>query len=376
MCAWRERCDGVTHLADPRRRMAQAWGHCLFFVWLRPCCLVCSSFGLRMSLLWTCEWPQPKLHGKCCISTCRAEIYVCRNHNATWCLRAQGCHTKKETLLCPGHAREMKYSFKSLDDMEWQVTCLGQHEPADPWPKGFRALALSPPKGSSGGDSSSWGASSWGASSGAWAWGAAGDTQASVAPPPPPPQQAWPRARAVEKMAGAATIPPPQPPTGPPPYKAVPSTPPMGLSDPQPAITDGTSTALAGPYVASPSAFELPTLSIGVNSGNLQLGSASPRDHVLQGVLARITMLEAVVQQVPFLHATLCELQQRVGRLEAQVSLSSTVFAGLDLMQSPSAYQSGGPATGPPGLNARTAATPCPSEMAQSDAGDLGELAG
>ena len=147
----------------------------------------------------------------------------------------------------------------------------------------------------------------------------------------------------------------------------------MALADSQPAIANGTSVAWAAPYVASPSAFELSSLSIGVNSGNLMLGSADPRDHVLTGALARITMLEAVVQQVPYLQATIVHLQQRLGMLEAQVPSTSTVATGLNLMRMPSAYQSGEQAAGPPGLTSMTAATPCPSEMAQSDAGDLGD---
>ena len=344
---------------------------------------------------WTCEWPQPKLHGKCCISTCLAEVYVCRHHNPTWCLRAQGCRTKKEWLYCPNHSKDMQYEFKSLEDMEWYVSCLGQHEPART-PGGYRALGPSPPKGISGGDSSSWDPSTWGGGdpstshSSTWdacswgassrAWGATDNTQADVAQPPPPAPRAFPEA-----------IPPPAPPKGPPPpVKAVQSTPPMALTDAQPAITEGTSAASAGPSAASPSALEPPAWTIGVNSGNLWLGSADPRDHVLQGAIDRIAVLEAVVQQVPCLHVTLSGLNHvlagleaqvsststRLERLEAQVSSTSTVGTGLDLMRSPSAFQSGAPATGPPGSTAMTAATPCPSEIATSDAGDPGDVTG
>ena len=279
----------------------------------------------------------------------------------------------------------MQYAFKSLGDMEWTVQCLGQHEPALTC-AGYRALGPSPPKGISGGDSSPrvggdlspWGSSSWGASS--WAWGATDNTQASVAPSPSPAPLAFPRADAIQ----SPEPPPDPPPRAAPPVKAVPSTPPIALTDAHPAIKEGTSAASAGPYVAPLSAFELPSLSIGVNSGNLMLGSsADPRDHVLNGALARITMLEAVVQQVPFLNATATDFNtrfvlldaltsafnQRLGLLE---SLTSMVGTGLDLTQSPLAYhQSGEPETGPPGLSAMTEKTARPSEKDWSDLSGL-----
>jgi hypothetical protein len=241
---------------------------------------------------WTCDWPQPKLHGKCCLSTCRAPIYVCRDHNATWCLRAQGCHSKKETLYCPKHSVSTQYVFKSLEDMQWQVCCLGQHEAPEPYPRGYRALGPEPPKHcqeSSGGPLASDGESG--------AWGAAGETEAS--PPPPP---------APAPNAGAARIPAP------------PLLPPPSLPQSQPAIA-------WGPSVAVPRAFEPPAVNVGVNSGNVMVSAADPRDQLLQGALARIQMLESVVQQVPFLMVNVQDLQQRLGRLESQVGATSTAGA-------------------------------------------------
>ena len=130
-----------------------------------------------------------------------------------------------------------------------------------------------------------------------------------------------------------------------------------------------------------PRAFEPPAVNVGVNTEHVMVSAADPRDQLLQGALARIQMLESVVQQVPFLMVTVQDLQQRLGRLESQVGATSTAGAGLNLMRLPSAYQSGGvglePARVAPGLTYAAAASACPSEMGASEMGDLGDsLAG